>query len=627
MTGTARRTRRRALDSLGDGELLDLLRGGDGSASAELWRRHAAAARTVARAWSHSLDPDDLVSEAFLRVLSSVERGGGPDGAFRAYLFTAVRNVASSWGRRQSRERPLDDELAAAGPGPEDAAVEALERDLGVRAFRALPARWQEVLWYTAVEGLSPAQAAPLLGLRPNGVAALSLRAREGLRGAWIQEHVGEAVVDGECRWVLDRAGAHTRGRLPARDRLRVQSHLVECSDCRAALAEAERAGSRLATVLLPLVAGVGGASALAAAGSAAAGSAGAGSGAAASASAGAGATAAGTGASVVAVSTIAAGLVLVAGAAVAILLPPALAATEAVSESVVAETVESAPRITPAAEPPASDAPTPTPTATAEPEPSVAAPVTAAEPAPAPSTDPSPRATPEPSPARTPTRTATPTPVPTRTPTASPTPTPTPRPTSTPTSTPVPAAPPTLRVAGDPDERLLPDVEGTAPPRSSVAIEDQRTGEVYARTVADAAGAWSTAALPLPAGETTILARSTSTDGSVEVAEPLTLRLQAPALLVPPTASAGEPVPLLLLAEPGLLQVLVDGVVVDEHTVTGPGLVTTVELAAGAHEIGARYSSVDGRVGPLTSAGILVRGAPGGGADGGASTGSARVG
>ncbi|OOB92110.1 RNA polymerase sigma factor [Rathayibacter sp. VKM Ac-2630] len=122
----------------GDAELIARVREGDAAASAELWRRHAPAARSVARAWS-SLDADDLVSEAFLRTFDALARGGGPDGAFRPYLFTAVRNVASSWGRRGSRERPLDGDVAGLEDGPEERALAALDRDLGVRAFRALP--------------------------------------------------------------------------------------------------------------------------------------------------------------------------------------------------------------------------------------------------------------------------------------------------------------------------------------------------------------------------------------------------------------------------------------------------------------------------------------------------------
>ena len=45
------------------------------------------------------------------------------------------------------------------------------------------------VLWHTAVEGETPAQLAPRLGLSPGGVAALAFRARARLRQMYHQEH------------------------------------------------------------------------------------------------------------------------------------------------------------------------------------------------------------------------------------------------------------------------------------------------------------------------------------------------------------------------------------------------------------------------------------------------------
>jgi hypothetical protein len=83
------------------------------------------------------------------------------------------------------------------------------------------------------VEGLSPAQIAPVLGMTPNAVAVLAHRAREGLRRRYLQQHV--AVADRpECRWAGDRLGAHVRGRLGGRDVTRMVAHLRGCGDCRA---------------------------------------------------------------------------------------------------------------------------------------------------------------------------------------------------------------------------------------------------------------------------------------------------------------------------------------------------------------------------------------------------------
>ncbi|KQQ22618.1 hypothetical protein ASF48_05405 [Rathayibacter sp. Leaf299] len=621
--------------SAGDAELIDRVREGDAAASAELWRRHAPAARSVARAWS-TLDADDLVSEAFLRTLDALARGGGPDGAFRPYLFTSVRNVASSWGRRGARERPLEDDVATPEDGPEERALAALDRDLGVRAFRALPARWREVLWYTAVEGMSPAEAAPLLGLRPNGVAALGHRAREGLRGAWIQEHVAASAADGECRWVLERAGAHTRGRLPIRDRRRADAHLATCESCRAALAEAAGAGARLAMLLLPLAAGVGGAAAYGAAGGAAGASAGAAAGASAS---GAGASASGAGASVVGVSAgagasasliaaVAVTGVVTAGLALAALLPPAgPPAEQQVAVAPVAPvTIEASAPTDLAATPDTVASPTPTATAGASPSTAVALgpqPVAAPAPAPAPRPAPEPSAVvPEPgptapvtavpspvptttdSPRPTPTASlpATPAPTPSRTPTPTPTPsTPTPAPTSpTPTAVPT-AAPPTLALTADPSGRLLPDAHGTAAPGAVVTVEDAAGGAVRASTRADADGTWSIEPLPLPPGATTIVAVS---DGR---SAPVTVRLQAPRPLAPATASAGDGVPLVVLSATGQVDVLVDGVLRRSVSARAPGFTVSLDLAAGEHRVGVRYASSDGRYGAEATTRVRV--------------------
>jgi len=51
-----------------DGDLILYTRAGDGAAYGELWRRHARAGRTVARSFTSSLDPDDLVQESFAKI-------------------------------------------------------------------------------------------------------------------------------------------------------------------------------------------------------------------------------------------------------------------------------------------------------------------------------------------------------------------------------------------------------------------------------------------------------------------------------------------------------------------------------------------------------------------------------
>jgi RNA polymerase sigma factor (sigma-70 family) len=239
-----------------DAELIERARSGDSGAFGELWRRHYRPAARVARQFTSSIDADDLVSEAYARIYQRVLAGGGPTGAFRPYLYTTIRNLASSWGAA-SRDVQVDmiedfedDRI------PDDPAAWALDRTLTARAFRTLPERWQTVLWYTEVEGMDPHEVAPLMGLTANSVAALSYRAREGLRKAWLQAHVSDATASGECQWAMARLGDNARSGLSARDSERMAAHLADCAKCTIVSEEVDEVGSHLAMVMLPLLLG-----------------------------------------------------------------------------------------------------------------------------------------------------------------------------------------------------------------------------------------------------------------------------------------------------------------------------------------------------------------------------------
>ncbi len=238
-----------------DAELIESARSGDTSAFGELWLRHYRPAARVARQFT-SIDADDLVSEAYARIFQRVLAGGGPTGAFRPYLYTTIRNLASTWGAA-SRDIQVDmiedfeDERI-----PDDPAAWALDRTLTASAFRGLPERWQTVLWYTEVEGMDPHEVAPIMGITANSVAALSYRAREGLRKAWLQAHISDSTASGECQWTMARLGDHTRNGLSARDAERMTDHLEDCAKCTIVSEEVDEVGSHLAMVMLPLLLG-----------------------------------------------------------------------------------------------------------------------------------------------------------------------------------------------------------------------------------------------------------------------------------------------------------------------------------------------------------------------------------
>lgn len=258
-----------------DAELMQAVRDGNTQAYGDLYARHVRAAHNLARQLVRSpTEADDLVSDAFAKVLATLRTGGGPEVAFRAYVLTAVRHTAYDRTRRDRRIDLADD--VGAVPGAKrvttlpfhDTSVARLERTLAAKAFADLPERWQTVLWHTAIEGQPPDEVAPLLGLTANGVSALAYRAREGLRKAYIQAHVAHAPSE-HCRAAVSKLGAWTRNGLSRRETSQVEAHLDSCGACRALASELADINSSLRGVVAPLVLGVGAAGYLAATGKA----------------------------------------------------------------------------------------------------------------------------------------------------------------------------------------------------------------------------------------------------------------------------------------------------------------------------------------------------------------------
>ncbi|MGH3466292.1 MAG: RNA polymerase sigma factor, partial [Thermocrispum sp.] len=185
--------------------LLSRLRGGQDEAFGELFEQHSSAVRRLARSLANDAsEAEDVTAETFFRVLRAIKRGNGPNDNVRGYLLTVARRVAWEW-KGAAHDVPVsDDELTNRAGATEPAAARSAEYSLITRAFTSLPERWRTVLWRTEVEGDQPAVVAPHFGLSPNATAALARRARQGLRAAYLQAHLGTQQGNNGCRSVLD---------------------------------------------------------------------------------------------------------------------------------------------------------------------------------------------------------------------------------------------------------------------------------------------------------------------------------------------------------------------------------------------------------------------------------------
>src|SRR5882724_1695374 len=93
-----------------DADLIESVRNGVISAYGSLYERHVRAAYNLARQLARSpAEADDLVAEAFAKVLDTLRAGRGPDLAFRAYLLTALRHTAYDKTRRDRKIELADD--------------------------------------------------------------------------------------------------------------------------------------------------------------------------------------------------------------------------------------------------------------------------------------------------------------------------------------------------------------------------------------------------------------------------------------------------------------------------------------------------------------------------------------
>lgn len=238
-----------------DNQLLLRSRNGDRHAFSELWRRHAAVAVAYARSLgSAPPDPEDVVSDAFVSILRQLREGKGPQRSFRPYLLTTVKNTWMSDVRRGPLLTALEDiDHPPSKLGTID--VEAMGNSAALtEAFGSLPERWQHALWLSEVEQLPPREIADVLHIRPNSAAALTYRAREALRKAWITAHLRAAPADSEHARVIELLGGYAHDDLSARSERFVTEHLETCGECRSAAGEARHLAKAMS--LGPLLAG-----------------------------------------------------------------------------------------------------------------------------------------------------------------------------------------------------------------------------------------------------------------------------------------------------------------------------------------------------------------------------------
>jgi RNA polymerase sigma-70 factor (ECF subfamily) len=156
---------------------------GDHAAWEQIYRSAYPRLRAYAGRHVGGESADDVVSETMMRAVASIDRFRWTPAGIEPWLFGIARRVVADHHRRTGRLRRWSRAVASpAQPLPADAAELADEHAAVRAAFERLSARDRELLELRVIAGLTPEQAAALLGKRPGAVRVAQSRALARLR-------------------------------------------------------------------------------------------------------------------------------------------------------------------------------------------------------------------------------------------------------------------------------------------------------------------------------------------------------------------------------------------------------------------------------------------------------------
>jgi len=177
--------------------------GTDPAAFTEFYRAHVAeVTRFVTRRVADPQLAADLTADVFLAVIEAAADYRGSFGGPRTWLFGIARNVIAAEFRRSARQRRAEDLIAGRRLLDADDVDRLVAKIDAVRHVRelhqelqALPDGERALLELVAVDGLSVAEAAAALGIRPVAARVRLHRARRALRSTTFQLAVDAEVI------------------------------------------------------------------------------------------------------------------------------------------------------------------------------------------------------------------------------------------------------------------------------------------------------------------------------------------------------------------------------------------------------------------------------------------------
>src|SRR5579872_6917789 len=157
--------------------------GTDPAAFSAFYRAHVGeVTRFVTRRVADPQLAADLTADVFLAVIEAASRYRGSVGGPRTWLFGIARHVIAAEFRRSARERRAEALIAGRRLLDADDVDRLLAKIDAARHVRRLHEELRAVPELVAVDGLTVAEAAAALGIRPVAARVRLHRARRALR-------------------------------------------------------------------------------------------------------------------------------------------------------------------------------------------------------------------------------------------------------------------------------------------------------------------------------------------------------------------------------------------------------------------------------------------------------------
>lgn len=240
-----------------DEVLLSEVRQGKLGSFGVLYERYVSMARAIAyRHTENGALVDDLVSEAFARILQTLKNGKGPRAFMGGYLATTIAHLAAENGLIAQKEIPTEQYQLESFGSLDETVLKLHESDELISAFTGLPERWQSILWMTEIENKKPREVAAVMNLSANAVSALAARARESLREGFLRAHQ-HAPQTVECSQHAPHLSSMVRGSLTKKRSEALRAHLSTCSACSAEYLTLIGVNQSMRTWVFPVLAGL----------------------------------------------------------------------------------------------------------------------------------------------------------------------------------------------------------------------------------------------------------------------------------------------------------------------------------------------------------------------------------